>query len=636
MPSSSLASSILLCVSLAVPAAALANADGSPLCMHAASDMETAETTTAPVQEWSLSASVAAYTPGVPFTVTLSHPMNRTFKGLSLTARAGPSTVGTWTSTGTWKPLAACPSSRGLTHRTAAAKTSPSTFTYTPPVTASGTIRFYAAVVEFRVSPANGRWDFVTLDVPLDMVATTTELSTSGSPSDQGGTVTFTAAISPAAAPAPTGTVEFRAGGEVIAGCAAVPVAAAGAQCATKSLQPGVRLVTATYSGDAAHGPSTSNEVAQNVRYVYNFALEPQQETPPLATPGYGTARVTVDVVANQLAYDIRFANLSSPEIMAHIHGYALRGTPAGIVFDLGTGNPKTGVWNFSESDKAPILSGQAYVNIHSASHGGGEIRGQIDNAGSVAARRHDFTRDGRPDLLWRHAASGSTYLWRMDGTALAQDQFVANVDGTWFVIGTGDFNGDGHNDIVWRNQSTGQASVWYLVDGAYQSDASPFTADPEWKFVSVADFNNDGKPDFLFRNAVSGLGFVWYFNDTTPVSDQFLYSIAGNWIVENGGDFNGDGYPDFFFRNTDPASGLGFVWLWDGTSLGASYFLFSIDPHWQVVQIADWNRDGFVDLVFRDDRTGLVFVWYTDGASLQGSDFIVQIDPSWELVPHP
>ena len=55
----------------------------------------------------------------------------------------------------------------------------------------------------------------------------------------------------------------------------------------------------------------------------------------------------------------------------------------------------------------------------------------------------------------------------------------------------------------------------------------------------------------------------------------------------------------------------------------------------WQVVQIADWNNDGKVDLVFRNATTGLIFVWYTNGIALQGSDFITQIDPSWKLVPY-
>ena len=251
---------------------------------------------------------------------------------------------------------------------------------------------------------------------------------------------------------------------------------------------------------------------------------------------------------------------------------------------------------------------------------------------GAVAPVRYDFDSSGRPDLVYRHAPSGATYIWRMNGLALASDQYVTAIDPSWDLIGHGDFDGDGKNDLVWRSRASGTAYVWYMNDGAFVSDAFLFTIDPVWKIETVADFNNDGKPDFLFRHSTSGVGFLWYFNNTTPGADQFLYSIDNSWIVENVGDFDRDGYPDFFFRNV--SSGLGFVWYWNGTALGASNFLFSIDPVWQVVQIADWNNDTFVDLVFRNDSTGVTFVWYTNGTSLQGSDFIVQIDPSWKIVP--
>ena len=100
----------------------------------------------------------------------------------------------------------------------------------------------------------------------------------------------------------------------------------------------------------------------------------------------------------------------------------------------------------------------------------------------------------------------------------------------------------------------------------------------------------------------------------------------------------NGDGKPDLIFRNT--SSGLSFVWnttsTGNVTSLTSSAFIYSIDPVWEVVQIADYNGDGKPDFVFRNASTGLVFVWYADGTVLQGSAFIKAIDPVWKIVPRP
>ncbi|MGE0357588.1 MAG: FG-GAP-like repeat-containing protein [Burkholderiales bacterium] len=252
-------------------------------------------------------------------------------------------------------------------------------------------------------------------------------------------------------------------------------------------------------------------------------------------------------------------------------------------------------------------------------------------------SRRFDFDGDGEPDLVWSNVASGATFVWRMQGPALVADAFVATVDPLWKLRGVADFNGDGHPDIVWRNTTDGNCYVWYLQNGAFQSDAFLFSLPPEWVIQGVADFNADGSPDFLMRNVNSGNAFAWYFDDNLAIGDQFLFTIDPIWKVEGVGDVSKDGQPDLLFRNT--ATGLAFAWntrhsggvlsLADSTPP-----LFGIDPVWEVAQLADVNRDGEMDLVFRNATSGLVFAWYLDRNVLGGSDYFIQIDPSWEIVP--
>ena len=284
------------------------------------------------------------------------------------------------------------------------------------------------------------------------------------------------------------------------------------------------------------------------------------------------------------------------------------------------------------EADGKVVLAGGDADGTHELLLKGAVVARPAGGALPVAAR-FDFDSSARPDIVFRNASSGDTFIWRMNGLALQSDLFLANIDPSWRLVGHGDFNGDRKNDVVWRNDATGAAYVWYLNDGVLQSDALLFAIDPVWKIEAIADFNGDGHPDFLFRHQSSGLAFLWYFENTTPIGDRFLFSIDNSWIIENVGDFDNDGFPDFFFRNL--GSGVGFVWHWNGDSLGASSYLFSIDPVWQVVQIVDWNGDGEVDLMFRNADTGVVFVWYTNGTSLQGSDFLFQVDPAWEIVPY-
>lgn len=115
------------------------------------------------------------------------------------------------------------------------------------------------------------------------------------------------------------------------------------------------------------------------------FALAPMkalcdgaQETPPNGSAGTGTGLFLIDTATNTLFYYISYSGLGSPELAAHIHGYAPAGVPAGVEHALPTGTPKIGAWNYAEADEADILAGLAYVNIHTSGFGGGEIRGQI------------------------------------------------------------------------------------------------------------------------------------------------------------------------------------------------------------------------------------------------------------------
>lgn len=79
--------------------------------------------------------------------------------------------------------------------------------------------------------------------------------------------------------------------------------------------------------------------------------------------------------------YNITFSGLGSAETMAHIHGFAPPTVNAGIIHTLPLGNPKIGVFNYSQAQEAGILNGLTYVNIHSVNFPNGEIRGQISGS---------------------------------------------------------------------------------------------------------------------------------------------------------------------------------------------------------------------------------------------------------------
>jgi hypothetical protein len=97
----------------------------------------------------------------------------------------------------------------------------------------------------------------------VDKAGTTTGLVSSANPSARGGSVTFTATVSPGAGDHPSGTVTFKDGSTVIG---TDSVASDGtASVVTSALSVGTHSVTASYGGDDNFAGSDSSAVSQVV-----------------------------------------------------------------------------------------------------------------------------------------------------------------------------------------------------------------------------------------------------------------------------------------------------------------------------------------------------------------------------------
>ena len=133
---------------------------------------------------------------------------------------------------------------------------------------------------------------------------------------------------------------------------------------------------------------------AQEVRM--GAVLSPGQETPALLSGAVGTADVLVDVGARELTVTVRVFNLPTPSTAGHIH-VGPEGVAGPIILDFPNvpgrvndfvlsfrlsatalrPNPALGINNMEDAIQA-IVGGNAYVNIHSTTNPGGEIRGQL------------------------------------------------------------------------------------------------------------------------------------------------------------------------------------------------------------------------------------------------------------------
>lgn len=141
--------------------------------------------------------------------------------------------------------------------------------------------------------------------------------------------------------------------------------------------------------------------------FVYDAFLSGPDENPPNGSPGTGFAEVTINLTLNTLRVQVSFSGLTGTTTASHIHapvtvpngtaGVATQ-TPSFSSFPLGVTSGSmdqtldmtmASSWNPSyitanggtpagaEAAFAQALAnGAAYLNIHTSTFGGGEIRG--------------------------------------------------------------------------------------------------------------------------------------------------------------------------------------------------------------------------------------------------------------------
>lgn len=208
-------------------------------------------------------------------------------------------------------------------------------------------------------------------------------------------------------------------------------------------------------------------------------------ERPEVETPA--TGRGTLSMEGNTLHFDIYYQDLKQAATMAHIHGPAPASTSTGVMIDLedfkgegwGTSGTISGSVDLTPAQKAEILNGKTYVNIHTGAHGSGEIRGQIipvlftAELTGAAERPDPIDTEGHGTGLFLLSGNQLTFnVTYRDLTSLASNAHIhgpAEIDESEGVlVPLGSFNGGAwgtHGTLNGTVELTPQ-QLAYLVDG--------------------------------------------------------------------------------------------------------------------------------------------------------------------------
>jgi hypothetical protein len=142
-----------------------------------------------------------------------------------------------------------------------------------------------------------------------------------------------------------------------------------------------LRRLAALFLGTAAALSFASSASALGTHTLY-ATMNGANEVPFNSSGGGGTCTVTLDDVTGAVSVTGSFTGLTSTATAAHIHGLAGPGVNAGIIVGLtetgGTSGSVGGGGTLTPGEITGMLNGLTYINIHTTSNPGGEIRGQV------------------------------------------------------------------------------------------------------------------------------------------------------------------------------------------------------------------------------------------------------------------
>ena len=200
------------------------------------------------------------------------------------------------------------------------------------------------------------------------------------------------------------------------------------------------------------------------------------------------------------------------------------------------------------------------------------------------------------------------------------------------------DHNFDGFTDLLLRNYSNGANAAWLLDGQQNLLSIQNLAALPNTDYHLESNFyiqQQGNNRNLLWRNYTTGANAIWIMNGSTgdPTSIVDLPALPNTqYYVGGTADFDGDGYTDIVWRNN--TTGAVAIWLMNGTNYVSTVNLPSVGiAQWTIAGTGDFNDDGRADILWHNTSTAANAIWFLDGTTYVSTQNIQSI-PNTAYVP--
>jgi hypothetical protein len=239
---------------------------------------------------------------------------------------------------------------------------------------------------------------------------------------------------------------------------------------------------------------------------------------------------------------------------------------------------------------------------------------------GNTYVASGNFTSSGSDDILVKNQASGGMYVWWYNpGT---QTLNGINLGIHWANIGfvaTGTFLANGVTNFLVKNQVDNHMYDWWVNPATLALNGNDLGAVLAGNsVVATGNFLANGSDDMLIKNAATNGMYVWWIDPTSHALKGI--NLGNDWTNTQyltSGHFAGSG-DEMLVRNT--TNNHVSMWWVNSQNALVGVDLGLISPQWHVVATADYNGDGFTDIVWQNSSSGQVQLWLMGSFSAPSS----------------